>query len=71
MIETTLLYITDIKGKKISVILPMSDYQRILKELEEGEDILLYDKAKSSKQKYLPAEEVFRSIEAKQAKRIS
>ena len=57
--------ITDIKGKKISVILPMKDYERMLEELEEQEDIRLYDEAKSSVQEYLPAEEVFRSIEAK------
>ena len=65
MIDTTLQYITDIKGKKISVVLPMKDYKRMLEELEEKEDIRLYDEAKSSKQKYISAEEVFNSIEAK------
>lgn len=40
-------YITDNKGKKISVILPLEEYTKILEELEDLEDIRLYDKAKA------------------------
>jgi len=65
MIATVPQYITDIYGKKISVILPVKDYECLLEELENKEDVRLYDDAKTSKQEYLPAEEVFRSIEAK------
>ena len=61
-------YITDLKGNKISVILPIKDYESILDELEELEDIRLYDEVKASKQEYLSAEEVFRTIEAKRNK---
>lgn len=39
-------YITDKKGKRISVILPIEEYERILEELEDQEDIRLYDEAK-------------------------
>lgn len=39
-------YITDITGKKISVVLPMKDFEAIMEELEELEDIKLYDEAK-------------------------
>ena len=39
-------YITDSKGKKISVVLPIKDFKAMLEELEELEDIKLYDKAK-------------------------
>jgi len=39
-------YITDNAGKKISVILPMKDFKAIMEELEELEDIKLYDEAK-------------------------
>ena len=39
-------YITDSAGKKISVILPMKDFKAIMEELEELEDIKLYDEAK-------------------------
>ena len=63
MITTIPHYITDIQGKRVSVILPVKEYERILEELENREDVQLYDEAKSSKQEYLSAEEVFRSIE--------
>jgi len=39
-------YITDNAGKKISVVLPMKDFKAIMEELEELEDIKLYDEAK-------------------------
>jgi hypothetical protein len=39
-------YITDIRGANISVILPIKDYERMVEELEELEDIRLYDEAK-------------------------
>lgn len=39
-------YITDKKGKRISVILPIEEYERILEELEDQADIRLYDEAK-------------------------
>ena len=39
-------YITNLSGKKISVILPIKDYEYMLEELEEQEDIRLYDEAK-------------------------
>ena len=65
MITSVPQYITDIQGNKISVILPVKDYEYLLEEMENREDVRLYDEAMSSKQEYLPAEEVFRSIEAK------
>lgn len=40
-------YITDETGKKLSVVLPMEEYVQILSELEELEDIKLYDEAKA------------------------
>ncbi len=39
-------YITDHLGKKISVVLPVNDFKAIMDELEELEDIKLYDDAK-------------------------
>jgi hypothetical protein len=40
-------YITDDQGKKVAVILPIKDYQKIIEELEDLEDIRLYDEAKA------------------------
>jgi hypothetical protein len=51
MLSTT--FITDGKGKKISAVLPIRQYQLLLEELEELEDIRAYDKAKAKKEKPL------------------
>jgi len=39
-------YITNNTGKKISVILPLKEFDAIMEELEELEDIRLFDEAK-------------------------
>jgi len=39
-------FVTDDHGKKLAVILPIKDYQKMVEELEDIEDILLYDQAK-------------------------
>ena len=44
-------FITDGKGKKISAVLPIKQYQLLLEDLEELEDIRAYDKAKAKKEK--------------------
>jgi hypothetical protein len=42
-------YITDKDGKKVSVVIPLAEYEQIIEELEELEDIKLYDEAKADK----------------------
>lgn len=39
-------FIVDEEGKKIAVILPMKEYEKMINNLEELEDVLLYNKAK-------------------------
>jgi hypothetical protein len=58
-------YITDSAGKKISVVLPMKDFKAIMEELEELEDIKLYDEAKKSNESSIPINDAFKMIEAK------
>lgn len=58
-------YITDDSGKKISVVIPIKDFKAILEDLEEFEDIKLYDKAKKSEEPSIPLDEAFKIIEAK------
>ena len=62
-------YITDNKGKKVSVVLPIKEYQKIMEELEELEDIRLYDQAKASKEPSMPIDKAFKLIEAKRKKK--
>jgi len=62
-------YITDTEGKKIAVILSMEKYKKMLKKIEDFEDIRLYDEAKKRKQEFIPADEAFRMIEEKRARK--
>lgn len=39
-------FITDDHGKKLAVILPINEYNKMVDDLEELEDIKLYDAAK-------------------------
>jgi len=58
MLSTT--FITDSKGKKISAVLPIKQYQLLLEELEELADIRAYDKAKAKKEKPIPLRDAIR-----------
>ena len=59
-------FITDKKGKRISVILPIKEYEDILEKLEEMEDIRLYDEAKKEDDgERVSLDEAFQMIEAK------
>jgi PHD/YefM family antitoxin component YafN of YafNO toxin-antitoxin module len=58
-------YITDNKGKKLSVVLPIKDYKKMMDELDELEDIRLYDEAMASKEISIPVEKAFEMIDRK------
>jgi hypothetical protein len=62
-------YITDKAGKKISVVLPIKDFNAIMEELEELEDIKLYDEAKKSNEPSIPINDAFKMIEAKRKRK--
>lgn len=56
-------YITDDDGKKLAIILPIKEYYKMMGDLEELEEIKLYDVAKKGEQEFLAAEEAFKEIE--------
>jgi len=56
-------YISDSKGEKLAVILPIKEYHQIIDDLDEFEDIKLYDAAKKGTQEFIDAELAFREIE--------
>jgi len=57
-------YITDQSGKKTSVILTINDFEAIMEELEDMEDIRLYDEAKKNDTgERIPMTEAFKLIE--------
>ncbi len=61
-------FVTDDHGKKLAVILPIREYNKMLDELEELEDIKLYDAAKKQKQAFIDAEQAFKEIEEARSK---
>lgn len=59
-------YIKDIHGNKSMVILPAKEFDTIMEELEDLEDIRLYDEAKKEDTgKRIPMEEAFKMIDDK------
>lgn len=61
-------YITDNVGKKVAIILPIKDYQKMIEELEELDDIRLFDEAKKNKSKGILMEEAFKQLTTKRKK---
>ena len=56
-------YITDENGRRVSVVLEISAYQKLLEELEELESIRAYDQAKSRDDEAIPFEQAVEEIE--------
>jgi len=56
-------YIVDENGNRISVILDIDDYKKLLEELEELECIRAYDLAKASNDEVVPFEQAIAEIE--------
>lgn len=44
-------FLTDENGNKISIVIPIEEYKRILEDLEELEDIRLFDEVKAKNEK--------------------
>ncbi|MFL6192834.1 MAG: hypothetical protein ACJ75H_01585 [Thermoanaerobaculia bacterium] len=56
-------FLTDEEGHRISVVLEISEYERILEELEELESIRAYDAAKASGDEAIPFEQAVSEIQ--------
>jgi len=62
-------FIKDANGKKSMVVLSAKEFESIMEELEDIEDVRLYDEAKKNDDgTRIPAEEVFKMIEEKRNK---
>jgi len=59
-------FITDNNGNKLGVFLPMKEYNKMIEELEDLEDVRLYDEAKKNDTgERIPMDEAFKMIEEK------
>jgi len=56
-------YVVDKENHPKAVLLPMTDWEKVVEELEELEDIRAYDKAKSVPGESVPFEQAVREIE--------
>lgn len=63
-------YLTNAKGKKKAIVLPIKMYEKLLDKLDELEDIRLYNEAQKNEENYIPIDEVFKIIEVKRKNKI-
>ncbi len=61
-------FVVDSSGKRIAVMLPIREYDKIREALEELEDIKAYDSAKAKGSEVIPFEQAVREIESKRKK---
>jgi len=55
-------YVVDEKQHRRAVLLPVSDWERIVEELEELDDIRAFDAAKAGSQETVPFEQAVREV---------
>ncbi len=58
-------YITDSEGKRVSVILSIAEYLKLLELLEELEDIRLYDEVRARNEERIPLSEYLQQRNAR------
>jgi hypothetical protein len=58
-------YVVDERGKRVSVLLDITEYRRLLEELEQLEAIRASDRAEASGEDPIPFEQAVKEIEAK------
>ena len=59
----------DAKGNRVGVFLPIKDYNKLIEELEDRDDIRAYDKAVSRKQEFIPLDQALKQIETSRKKK--
>ncbi len=59
----TVRFVTNEQGEKVSVLLDMEEYRKMLEELEELESIRAYDAAKASGDSTIPFHQATEEIE--------
>nr|WP_315149237.1 hypothetical protein [uncultured Flavobacterium sp.] len=59
-------FLTDEKGKRTAVVMPIEKYNKLIEKLEDLEDVRLYDEAKRDDDGYrISIDEAFKIIEEK------
>jgi PHD/YefM family antitoxin component YafN of YafNO toxin-antitoxin module len=55
-------FVVNERGEKVAVVLSIEEYEKILEELEDLDDIRAYDEAKASGETPIPLEEALARI---------
>ncbi len=58
-------FITDARGKRKSVILTIKEYENLIEQLEDAEDVRLYDEVKARNEPTIPFEDYLKAFEAR------
>jgi PHD/YefM family antitoxin component YafN of YafNO toxin-antitoxin module len=58
-------YLTDEQGNRVAVVLNLEEYNKILEELEELDDLRAFDEAKSLREQPILIEQAIAEIERK------
>ena len=53
-------FIEDNQGHRVAVLLPIDEYNKMLEQLEEAEDIKAYDAAKASDDEIIPFDQAIK-----------
>jgi len=61
-------YLVDNKGIKKPVVVPLAEWEQILEDMEELDDIRAYDKAKSEPSEPVPFEQAVQQIRQERAR---
>lgn len=56
-------FIDDNQGKRIAVLMPIDQYNKMLEQLEDIDDIRAYDTAKAEEDEVIPFDQAVRGIE--------
>ncbi|MCW3111072.1 MAG: hypothetical protein JWQ09_5578, partial [Segetibacter sp.] len=62
------MVVTNEKGKQVGVLVPLKDYEKMMKALEDAADERAYNKAMRRKEETIPARESFKQIEERRKK---
>ena len=58
-------FIEDNQGQRIAVLMPIDQYNKMLEQLEEIDDIKAYDAAKAKDDEIIPFDQAVKEIETK------
>ncbi len=65
MIKVKEKIVIDEKGEKASVLLDIKEYKKLMKYIEDLEDVVAYDRGKKEGGKVIPFEQAVKEIEKK------